>query len=100
MGEINLAIAGFYRFLLYDRSSFPQIHLHFKEKKTKANETYSQYSRGFSIKKDINAHRSVCYQNVANCVRIIISISMSMTSEPLPSVNFTFFLFAKLCLKA
>ena len=35
MGEINLAIAGFYRFLLYDRSSFPQIHLHFKEKKQK-----------------------------------------------------------------
>ena len=68
--------------------------------KTKANETYSQYSRGFSVKKDINAHRSVCYQNVANCVRIIISISMSLTSEPLPSVNFTFFLFAKLCLKA
>ena len=35
MGEINLAIAGFYRFLLYDRSSFPQIHLHFKGKKQK-----------------------------------------------------------------
>ena len=35
MGEINLAMAGFYRFLLYDRSSFPQIHLHFKEKKQK-----------------------------------------------------------------
>ena len=99
MGEINLAIAGFYRFLLYDRSSFPQIHLHFKGKKQKRmRNTVS--SRGFSIKKDINAHRSVCYQNVANCVRIIISISMSMTSEPLPSVNFTFFLFAKLCLKA
>ena len=98
MCEINLAMAGYYRFLLYDRSSFPQIHLHFKGK-TKANETYSQYSRGFSIKKDINAHRSLCYQNFANCVRIIISISMSMTSEPLPSVNFTFFLYAKLCLK-
>ena len=35
MGEINLAMAGFYRFLLYDRSSFPQIHLHFKGKKQK-----------------------------------------------------------------
>ena len=35
MGEINLAIGGFYRFLLYDRSSFPQIHLHFKGKKQK-----------------------------------------------------------------
>ena len=99
MGEINLAIGGFYRFLLYDRSSFPQIHLHFKEKKQKRMRN-SQYSRRFSIKKNINAHCTVCYQNVANCVRIIISILISMTSEPLPSVSFTFFLFAKLCLKA
>ena len=50
MGEINLAMAGFYRFLLYDRSSFPQIHLHFKGKKQKRMR-HSQYSRGFSKKK-------------------------------------------------
>ena len=52
MGEINLAMAGFYRFLLYDRSSFPQIHLHFKGKKQKRMR-HSQYSRGFSKKKKV-----------------------------------------------